>query len=70
MHHSRAYLAVSVSILFLASSAMSAPLFTNSGFEAGTLENWTQTVGTVFEAGSDFTPFFTAAPEGTYAAST
>ncbi len=70
MLHRRAYLAVIVTILISASNAIAEPLFTNSGFELGTMENWTQTIGTAFVVGSDFTPFFTAAPEGTYAAST
>lgn len=47
-------------------------LFVNSGFEYGNLNNWTQTVGTAWKtaSGTEFNPWFTGAPEGTYAAST
>ncbi len=48
------------------------PIFPNCGFENGNLDNWTQTLGIAWQtaSGDGFLPWFNAAPEGTYAAST
>jgi len=78
MVYRRSFLLAGMALLVLAGNVFAdpvitrEPLFPNSGFENGNLDNWTQTLGIAWKtaSGTEFNPWFTGAPEGTYAAST